>query len=98
MKAVTPYEVREHVKRLAHSHKSADGAELVMLMHFERSREAWRRAAPHPDWPTYAGVYAAQPSTALHWGDEIAAELRRRYPGRVQRMMPDGYSYWGLNA
>jgi hypothetical protein len=93
--SITPYEVREHVKRLAHG-KGADGAELVMLMHYERSREAWTAARRwgHPSWATYAGAYAAQPDTARMWGEGVAAELRRRFPGEESRHLPDGRSEW----
>ncbi|MGX9963141.1 hypothetical protein ACVFYP_07445 [Roseomonas sp. F4] len=97
--AVTPWEIREQMKALAQAGAPADCAEIILLMHYERSREGWEgngwlaAHGRHPDWPRFAAARVAQANFAAH-DPAVAEELRRRYPPEVSWCLPDGMTQW----
>ena len=92
-----PYGDRERLKNEA-NYNTLAGAFDVILAHFERSKESWYsakgRKKKHPCYRDYVTAYVANPHCVSMFGEKVARELRKRYPGGSDPHLPNGSSYW----
>jgi len=93
---MTP-ENREDFKRQA-NYRTLSGAFDVLYADFDGSWEAWYsakgRKKDHPSYEEYAAAYVANSHCDELFGEKVARELRKRYPCRPSRHLPDGCTNW----
>ena len=90
---VTPFWIQERVKALTQD-RGVNGAEIHMIMHYERSRSNWHGQDLHPAFEDYAAAYSAQDYVAQVWSVRVARELRERFPPRSSPHLPEGSTQW----
>jgi len=90
-------EDRERFKAEA-DYKTIGGALDVIYADYEGSREAWysvkRWKKDHPSYEEYVRAYVANPYCEKLFGEKLAWQLYKRFPGIPSRHLPDGSTIW----